>query len=240
PTARILLSRLLEQMELSTVGAGTAEDALSLLRHDKPDLIFLDHMLPGMDGFEALQELKRQPHTRDIPVIMYTSQNAERYLEEARSKGAAGVIGKQIDREQLKHQLETLLAARETGAPETITVSAPIPVVEAEPAALPESTQWRKITGRLSVLENAWEDSQDEVRHLRQELAQLQAQHAQELDRRMRRIRTLWLILIVLMVVLAGAVWYQLESLNTLLQSISNQFSLMKEIISHLMTLVGR
>ncbi len=86
-TARILLSRLLERADISTKGGvATAEQAFPpLLQQEHFDLIFLDHLLPGMNGFQALERLKQQPETRDIPVFMYTSQNAERYLQEARA-----------------------------------------------------------------------------------------------------------------------------------------------------------
>jgi len=106
-TARIILARLLERSDISSKGVSTAEEAFSLLQHESYDVIFLDHLLPGMNGFQALEQLKSQPHTRDIPVFMYTSQNAERYIDEAKTLGAAGVIRKQIDREHLQKTLDT-------------------------------------------------------------------------------------------------------------------------------------
>ena len=84
-TARILLSRLLERADISTKGVATAEQAFPLLQQEHFDLIFLDHLLPGMNGFQALERLKQQPETRDIPVFMYTSQNAEPEFRPSRS-----------------------------------------------------------------------------------------------------------------------------------------------------------
>ena len=108
-TARIILARLLEKADLTSKGVGSAEEALSLVQHEHFDLIFLDHLLPGMNGFEALEKLKNQPESRDIPVFMYTSQNADRYLQDAKARGAAGVIGKQVERDQLIRMIDTIV-----------------------------------------------------------------------------------------------------------------------------------
>lgn len=100
-TARIMLARVLTSMEIDSRQAKSGEEALQVLAKDHPNLIFLDHLMPGMDGFQTLKALKSNPDTRGIPVIMYTSQNALKYQEEARALGASGVITKQVDREAL-------------------------------------------------------------------------------------------------------------------------------------------
>lgn len=105
-TARIMLARVLTSMEIQSRQAKSGEEALKSLTQEQPDLIFLDHLMPGMDGFQTLRAIKSSPDTRSIPVIMYTSQNAPRYQEEARTLGAAGVITKQVDREQLYLMVE--------------------------------------------------------------------------------------------------------------------------------------
>ncbi len=100
-TARIMLARVLKSMEIESRQAKSGEEALKLLADDHPGLIFLDHLMPGMDGFQTLRALKSNAQTRHIPVIMYTSQGAAKYQEEARLLGASGVITKQVDRNQL-------------------------------------------------------------------------------------------------------------------------------------------
>ena len=99
-TARIMLARVLNSMEIESRQVKSGEEALQALTTDHPNLIFLDHLMPGMDGFQTLKALKSNPDTRNIPVIMYTSQSAPRYQEEARTLGASGVITKQVDRNQ--------------------------------------------------------------------------------------------------------------------------------------------
>ncbi|WP_227664247.1 response regulator [Marinobacter salarius] len=72
-TARIILARLLERADLTTKGVASAEEGLTQLREEAFDLVFLDHLLPGMNGLEALDVIKADSELRHIPVFMYTS-----------------------------------------------------------------------------------------------------------------------------------------------------------------------
>ncbi len=65
-----VLGKMLRQSGYDTAGAGTAELGLEFARAERPDLIFLDIVLPGMSGFDALRQLRRDPVTRDTPIIM--------------------------------------------------------------------------------------------------------------------------------------------------------------------------
>ena len=65
-----LLRRMLRQNGYDTSEAGDAEQGIAQATADPPDLIFLDIVLPGMNGFAALRHLRRDPATRDIPIIM--------------------------------------------------------------------------------------------------------------------------------------------------------------------------
>src|SRR5699024_6854771 len=64
------LSHMLTQNGYETSSAEDAETALEMASDDPPDLIFLDIVLPGMSGFNALRRLRRNPATRSVPVIM--------------------------------------------------------------------------------------------------------------------------------------------------------------------------
>jgi CheY-like chemotaxis protein len=59
-------------------------------------VIFMDHQMPGMDGLQAVQHIKNDPRTATIPIMMYTSQEGELYLGQARALGAIGVLPKKI------------------------------------------------------------------------------------------------------------------------------------------------
>ncbi|MCW5573943.1 MAG: response regulator, partial [Steroidobacteraceae bacterium] len=95
-SARAFLSRILTRYEIEVDTAESAEQAIEYLAGQRPDVIFMDHLMPGMDGFQAVQIIKNNPRTATIPIMMYTSQEGELYVGQARALGAIGVLPKQI------------------------------------------------------------------------------------------------------------------------------------------------
>ena len=95
-SARAFLTRLLDKYGLEVHPAESAEAAIQYLTSHQPDVIFMDHLMPGMDGFQAVQAIKANPMTASIPIVMYTSQEGELYLGQAQALGAFGVLPKQI------------------------------------------------------------------------------------------------------------------------------------------------
>jgi CheY-like chemotaxis protein len=119
-SARVILSRMLEGYGLQVDSSESAEHALEYLRQTRPDVIFMDHLMPGMDGFQAIQAIKGNPDTAMIPVVMYTSQEGELYVSQARALGAVGVLPKtvkQADVSRVLYQLRLLPERREQRAP---------------------------------------------------------------------------------------------------------------------------
>ncbi len=110
-SARVILSRMLEQHGLAVDTAESAEQALEYLHQQRPDVIFMDHLMPGMDGFQAVQVIKGDPQTATIPLMMYTSQEGEVYVSQARALGAVGVLPKTVrpvDVSRVLYQLHLL------------------------------------------------------------------------------------------------------------------------------------
>ena len=95
-SARLFLARVLEKYDIDVDSAESAEAAIDYLSSNRPDVIFMDHLMPGMDGLQAVQHIKNDPRTATIPIMMYTSQEGELYLGQARALGAIGVLPKQI------------------------------------------------------------------------------------------------------------------------------------------------
>src|SRR5690625_7362073 len=94
---------MLREYDLAIVAVDSAEAALSHLASNLPDVVFLDHMMPGLDGFRALQIIKSHPVTADLPVIMYNSKSGDLYASEARALGGLASLNKDNgDAEQLK------------------------------------------------------------------------------------------------------------------------------------------
>ncbi len=119
-SARVILGRMLEAYGLSVDTAESAEIAIDWLQHNHPDVIFMDHLMPGMDGFAAVRVIKSNPQTAMIPVLMYTSQEGELYIGQARSLGAVGVVPKtvkQADVSRVLYQLHLLPDRRENASP---------------------------------------------------------------------------------------------------------------------------
>jgi len=116
-SARVILSRMLEQHGLAVDTAESAEQALEYLHQQRPDVIFMDHLMPGMDGFQAVQTIKADPQTATIPLMMYTSQEGELYVSQARALGAVGVLPKTVrpvDVSRVLYQLHLLPDRRQS------------------------------------------------------------------------------------------------------------------------------
>ena len=102
PTARDLLHRLLRAEGFQVLTAGGGEEGLRLVKAIHPDLITLDVIMPGMDGWAVLTELKANPETADIPVIVLTILDDKNL---GYTLGAADYLTKPIDRERLSNIL---------------------------------------------------------------------------------------------------------------------------------------
>jgi CheY-like chemotaxis protein len=141
-SARAFLCRLLEKHDLEVDAAESAEQAIDYLTRHTPDVIFMDHLMPGTDGFQAVQTIKNNPRTATIPILMYTSQEGELYLGQARALGAIGVLPKQIapaDVKNVLHQLKLIPDSR-SGEPDFrpidgVDAAAAEAAAPAEPAA---------------------------------------------------------------------------------------------------------
>ncbi len=112
-SARFALRRHLESHAYKVDAVESAQEAYRVLRDLNPDLIFMDHVMPGEDGFEALRHLKADPHTAGIPVVICSGNEGDHFVEEARSKGAADVLGKPPSPDQLLQVLENVQRERE-------------------------------------------------------------------------------------------------------------------------------
>jgi len=106
--ARYVLKEMLLELGMKVETAESAEEALGSLSAFRPDVIFMDHMMPGMDGFQAVQAIKSDPKTATIPILMYTSKDEGVYVNQARALGAVGVLPKKLKPVQLEKVLVQL------------------------------------------------------------------------------------------------------------------------------------
>lgn len=91
---RYFLTLSLKREKFETLEAETAEEALEILKREKPDLILLDLLLPRMSGYEFLEEIKKNPNLASIPVLVLSNLGQEEEIERALKLGAVEFLVK--------------------------------------------------------------------------------------------------------------------------------------------------
>jgi CheY-like chemotaxis protein len=129
---RLTMLKKLEAMGVTVDLAESGQQALDYLARHRPGVIFMDHMMPDMDGFEVTRRIKASPAIRDIPVIVVSGNEDEAFFREARAAGAIDAIPKPPANEVL----ETLLASLPKRVVEAPVEPTPQPVA-VEPAPAP-------------------------------------------------------------------------------------------------------
>jgi len=97
---------------LTVLSASNGIDAMAKVRKENPDLVLLDVMMPKMSGFEVCRQIKSDPETRDVQVIMVTALNEVGDHERAHDCGTDGFLTKPVDRAELVTQVQSLLSVR--------------------------------------------------------------------------------------------------------------------------------
>jgi CheY-like chemotaxis protein len=107
--------RRIGELSLKNVGrwqvvlAGSGKEAVDLARRERPDVILLDVMMPGMDGPATLAELREGQDTASIPVIFLTAKAQRHEVERYRALGAAGVLTKPFDPMTLPDEVRAIV-----------------------------------------------------------------------------------------------------------------------------------
>ena len=112
-SARLVLSKMLQNKNITVDTVESADQALAYLEEQNPDAIFMDHMMRGMDGLEATKRIKSNPATATVPIAIYTSHENEDYLAQVKAHGAVGLLLKPPTPEGLADILEALDAVSE-------------------------------------------------------------------------------------------------------------------------------
>ena len=106
----ILVDALAEDCDIAVAMDG--ESALEIVADEKPDLILLDIMMPGMDGFEVCEKLKADDETRDIPVMFLSGKTDTADKERAMAMGAIDFITKPINVPDIQQRVKNYLLHR--------------------------------------------------------------------------------------------------------------------------------
>lgn len=97
----LLVKKILQRYNFRIRTADSGVKALEEVAAEKPDLILLDILMPGIDGFEVLSRLKADWNTKDIPVIILSALNSNKDIVRAYEMGAKDYITKPIIMEKL-------------------------------------------------------------------------------------------------------------------------------------------
>lgn len=108
PTERHVLNDLLTKAGYDVVASDNGEDAIQKAKSVKPDLILMDVVMPGLNGFQATRVISRDPDTRTIPVIICTSKGQETDRIWGMRQGARGYVVKPINRDELLAKIAAL------------------------------------------------------------------------------------------------------------------------------------
>ncbi len=96
-----LVRMVLEDAGYEVREAGSAPEALRLIREEPPALLLLDLMMPGRSGLDLLGEIRQQPATADLPVVVVTAVGVRQDLDQAATLGARATLAKPFSRAQL-------------------------------------------------------------------------------------------------------------------------------------------
>ena len=107
-TELVFLSDLLRKNGFSVKTAENADDAMRRLEEEQPDLILMDVVMPGQNGYQLTRAITRDPRYADVPVIMCTSKNQETDRVWGLRQGARDYVVKPVDPEDLMAKIKAL------------------------------------------------------------------------------------------------------------------------------------
>ncbi|GMR17729.1 MAG: twitching motility response regulator PilH [Gammaproteobacteria bacterium] len=108
PTDAHVLTEMLEKNGFSVISASSGEEGVEMAKSQKPDLILMDVVMPGMSGFEATRAISKNADTSDIPIIICSSKDQETDKAWGLRQGARDYLVKPIDAKTLMSKLQAL------------------------------------------------------------------------------------------------------------------------------------
>jgi twitching motility two-component system response regulator PilH len=109
PTEVHILSSMLEKGGHTVITASSGEDGIAQAKAVKPNLILMDVVMPGMNGFQATRQLAKDPQTAEIPIIIVTTKDQETDRVWGLRQGAKDYVTKPIDEAVLLEKINALL-----------------------------------------------------------------------------------------------------------------------------------
>ena len=104
-----VLEEILKLDGHEAIKASNGEDGLAMAIEELPNLIVMDVVMPGMNGFKATRKIHRNSSTKEIPIIIVTTKDQDTDIEWGLSQGAADYMAKPVDATLLREKVNTLL-----------------------------------------------------------------------------------------------------------------------------------
>jgi twitching motility two-component system response regulator PilH len=111
PTDRKILEHILKGAGHTVISAEDGSSAVAIAREKKPDAVFMDVVMPGMDGFKATRQISQDNETSKIPVIICSSKGRETDKDWAADNGAKGYVVKPAKKDEILNALARALPA---------------------------------------------------------------------------------------------------------------------------------
>lgn len=111
PTEMHVIRSILEKGGYQVITAVDGESGVAEAKHSKPDLILMDVVMPGLNGFQATRQLSRNPETSEIPIIMVTTKSQETDRAWGLRQGAREYVVKPVAAGELLNKIKSILNA---------------------------------------------------------------------------------------------------------------------------------
>ncbi|MBF0424387.1 MAG: EAL domain-containing protein [Magnetococcales bacterium] len=153
PVTRLMLCRFLEKIGYDALGVKNGAEVVDRFAERVPDVVLMDAKMPVMDGFQACLEIKKQPESAHVPVIMITGLNDEESVDRAFAVGATDFVPKPIHwailRNRVRYLLQVLSAERQLHLAANVLESTAegIVVTDSEATILTVNPAFERITG---------------------------------------------------------------------------------------------
>ena len=109
PTETHVLSTMLESNGYQIVTAESGEAGVEVAKKEMPDLVLMDVVMPGLNGFQATRQLKKEPTTAHIPVVIVTTKDQETDKIWGMRQGAKDYLTKPVDEKNLINTIQAIL-----------------------------------------------------------------------------------------------------------------------------------
>jgi two-component system, OmpR family, alkaline phosphatase synthesis response regulator PhoP len=118
PALLRLMAFLLQRKGYGMLTATNGEEALHVIREQRPDLVLLDIMMPRLDGYEVAEAIRADPATAEIPIVMLSAKAQDEDIERGLAAGVDSYITKPFDPEKLAEIVAAFLSGDSASPPE--------------------------------------------------------------------------------------------------------------------------